>query len=111
MKDKKVEMPQDIEQAIEWINPDYKIAIAKKRGAYICINSLYSKKIKDKRYECHKWFDKLWSNGKQRHDLYIRLANELNLDIDSCHFATMNEEQLNKALSLLKIWWKEKYDR
>ena len=104
-------IPNSIEQAIEWLNPDTKLSIEQKRGAWECVSNLYSKKIKDKRHECHNWFDKLWSNREQRMGLYTKLANELGISENECHFATMNDTQLDQSLSLLKKWWREKFDR
>ena len=103
----------NIEQAIEWLNPDieYKVDMPQKRGAWECINNLYSKKIKDKRKECHQWFDKLWTNREQRIKLYSRLAQELGLSETQCHFATMSDTQLDQSLLLLKKWWREKFDK
>lgn len=113
MEKKKIENPQDIEQAVEWLNPDIEIKITKPqlRGAWIFINNLYSKKVKQKRFECHQWFDKLWTNHKTRDELYDRLAKELGIPRTKCHFSTMSEDELDQALHFLKRWWKEKYDR
>ena len=63
-----------------------------------------------KRNEVHQWFDKLWKNHKERDEYYIRLGKQLNLNYDECHFSLMNEEQLDKALAIVKKWWWEKYD-
>ena len=62
------------------------------------------------RWELHRWFDKLWKNGKERNELYTKLAEELGIEKEQCHFATMNKEQLEKALVIVKKWWLEKYD-
>lgn len=64
----------------------------------------------DKKNEVHKWFDKLWKNHEERDQYYIRLSKELNLSYEECHFAIMSEEQLDKALEIVKKWWWEKYD-
>ena len=68
-------------------------------------NSLWKKKN-----EVHQWFDKLWRNHNERDQYYIRLAGELGLTYEECHFSLMNEEQLDKALKIVKKWWMEKYD-
>ena len=69
------------------------------------MNELY-----DKKNEAHKWFDKLWRNHEERDIYYQRLANELGLPYESCHFSLMTMEQLDKAIPLIKKWWFEKYD-
>lgn len=63
-----------------------------------------------KKNEIHQWFDKLWKNHEERDKYYIRLGKELDLSYEECHFSLMNEEQLNKALIIVKKWWWEKYD-
>lgn len=102
-----------VDQAVELLNPDRKprAYIYEQRGAWIKVKDILLRKVKDKRKECHDWFDKLWRNGKERDMLYGKLANALGITKEQCHFATLSEEQLDKVLSLLKTWWREKYDR
>ena len=64
----------------------------------------------NKRNECHQWFDKLWKDHEERDIYYHRLASELDIDYEQCHFATMSVDQLEKALPIIKKWWWEKYD-
>lgn len=64
----------------------------------------------DKKNEAHTWFDKLWRNHEERDIYYHKLANELGIDYESCHFSQMNMDQLNKAIDIIKKWWWEKYD-
>lgn len=63
-----------------------------------------------KRWELHRWFDKLWSNHNERQVMYQKLADYLGIEKENCHFATMNQEQLDKSLDIVKKWWLEKYD-
>lgn len=63
------------------------------------------------RWELHRWFDNLWRNHKEREELYKKLAAELGIDTEQCHFAKMSEEQLNESLIIVKRWWREKYDK
>lgn len=63
-----------------------------------------------KKNEAHQWFDKLWKNHEERDQYYIRLAKELGLSYEECHFSLMNEKQLNQAIAIVKKWWWEKYD-
>lgn len=67
------------------------------------------------RWEIHRWFDRLWKNGNKkdgehREELYCKLAEELGIPREQCHFATMEKELLDKALVIVKKWWFEKYD-
>ena len=64
-----------------------------------------------KRATVHDWFDKLWSNHNERDALYGKLAQELGIEKDDCHFGNMNSEQLDKALGIIKKWWLEKFDK
>lgn len=64
-----------------------------------------------KKDEAHKWFDKLWKNHEERDVYYRRLAEELNMTYEECHFSMMTIDQLEKAIVVIKKWWFEKYDR
>lgn len=66
--------------------------------------------IKQKRAEAHNWFDKLWRRKTEREELYAKLAQELNINLEECHFAYMDEQTLDKALVIIKKWWREKYE-
>ena len=66
--------------------------------------------IYDKKSEAHKWFDKLWRNHEERDIYYQKLAKEMGIEYDKCHFALMNTDQLDRALVIIKKWWWEKYD-
>ena len=108
-------LPQNltVDEAVELLNPDripraYKYEL---RGAWKKIKDILLKKVKDKRKECHDWFDKLWIGHHERKKLYERLAKELNVPVERCHFSLLTEEQLDKSLHILKGWWREKYDK
>lgn len=64
-----------------------------------------------KRAEIHDWFDKLWHNHEEREMLYGKLAKELGLEKEDCHFGNMDGETLDKALIIVKKWWLEKFDK
>lgn len=101
-----------VDRAVELLNPDLtpQPQIETKRVAWVKVRDTLHTKIKEKRKECHQWFDKLWRNHEERNKLYEKLANELGIDKYQCHFSQLSESQLDKALHLLKAWWKEKYD-
>ena len=62
------------------------------------------------RAEIHDWFDKLWKNHDERDMYYGKLAQELGIEKERCHFGMMESEMLEKALKIVKKWWFEKYD-
>lgn len=62
------------------------------------------------RAEIHDWFDKLWKNHDERDMYYGKLAQELGIEKENCHFGMMESEMLEKALKIVKKWWFEKYD-
>ena len=64
-----------------------------------------------KKNTVHTWFDKLWRNHEERDQYYKKLAVEMGMTDEECHFSLMNSEQLDKALIIIKKWWWEKYDR
>ena len=67
--------------------------------------------IYDKKHEAHVWFDKLWKNHKERDYYYTRLARDMGLTEELCHFSMMTMEQLDKAITIIKGYWWEKFDR
>lgn len=74
------------------------------------LGTLADTETKAKRREVHVWFDKLWHKHSEREKMYKKLAKELGISIDECHFGIMTMEQLDKALAICKKWWLEKYD-
>lgn len=67
--------------------------------------------IWQKKNEAHRWFDKLWKNHEERDIYYTRLAKEMNIEYDQCHFSQMDMEQLELAIKIIKIMWFEKFDK
>ena len=61
--------------------------------------------------EAHNWFDKLWNNQRERSELYLKLSKELEIEREQCHFSQMNKEQLEKAITIIKQWWFDKFDK
>jgi len=64
-----------------------------------------------KRKEVHIWFDPLWRNHYERDDYYHKLAKELGIPYEKCHFSLMSIEELERALTIIKKWWWEKFDK
>ena len=72
---------------------------------------LANREMSEMRQKSHALFDKLWKNGKQRTAMYHKLADELGIPFEECHFAYFTMEQLEKVYSILIKMWREKYDR
>lgn len=78
---------------------------------------LANREMSEMRIKAHKMFDKFWmGTGKSirtqvRTDCYERLAEEMKIPVEECHFAYFTMEQLEQAYSILCRWWREKYDR
>lgn len=54
--------------------------------------------------KCHSIFDQIWNNREQRKALYAKMASELNIPVNECHFGYMDMEMLKKAYSILERW-------
>lgn len=76
----------------------------------IALGQLANAKTRGRRIELHKWFDKLWKNHEERKKYYDQLSLELGIQ-GECHFSQMNDEQMDRAETIIKKWWFEKYDR
>lgn len=60
--------------------------------------------MREKKKECHAIFDKMWNNGKERSHLYKKLAKEMNMKLEDCHFGYMDIQDLEMALYFIKRW-------
>ena len=65
----------------------------------------------EKKNLAHKWFDKLWRNHEERDLYYHRLAEEMNMEYEKCHFSMMTDKELDMAIQIIKQMWWEKYDK
>lgn len=89
-----------------------KCYLCKKCGAYtgthngtkIALGILADKQMRQMKVKCHDKFDKMWENSKQRNKLYTKLAEEMNMDREHCHFGHFNLYELEKAYNKLTIW-------
>ena len=72
---------------------------------------LGNEQTKAKRKEIHLWFDRLYQRHNDREQLYYKLAAELGIEKEQCHFSQMSDEMLDKSLEIVKKWWWEKYDK
>lgn len=60
------------------------------------------------RKRCHRTFDAFWQRRVMtRAEAYNRLAEDLGVDIDECHFAHMEQPMLERAIAALESWVEE----
>ena len=72
---------------------------------------LADKTMSEMRQKAHKMFDKFWRKPEQRTNCYKRLATEMGLPFEECHFGYFDLDQLNQAYTILVKWWRQIYDR
>lgn len=69
---------------------------------------LATKEMRDMKMKCHDLFDATWKNEKERHKArkasYERLAKDLNIPVDECHFGWFDMDMLIKAYDILLNW-------
>lgn len=53
---------------------------------------------------CHNIFDSMWHTRKERQDLYEKLAKEMGIPKEECHFGYFNLSQLQQAYTILINW-------
>lgn len=71
---------------------------------------LADREMCEMRQKSHKLFDTLWKTKEQRTAMYQKLADELGIPFEECHFGYFDKEQLEKIYSILVKLWREKYD-
>lgn len=68
------------------------------------------KEMRRLRRQCHDLMDKFgnekprWKTQTHRRSLYRRLANAMQLEEDSVHFAKMSKLQLEQAKMIMEAW-------
>lgn len=65
---------------------------------------LANREMKDMKMKCHDLFDRLWSNHEQRLFLYEKLAANLGIPVQECHFGYFDLDMLSKAYEVLQEW-------
>lgn len=89
-------------------------------GAYVgthkprpeeALGLLATKEMRDMKMQCHDLFDAMWRNienkkeqHKARNKAYKRLARELNIPVEECHFGWFDMNMLTKAYDILLKW-------
>lgn len=57
---------------------------------------------------CHDIFDSFWKGKRNAHhkrnQLYKKLAEQMNISVEDCHFGYFDLEQLRQAYKILKKW-------
>ena len=74
------------------------------KGTTRPLGVLADEDTKKLRIKCHELFDKKWRNRRERNALYKQMADLMGISPESCHFALMSKEQLEKAVSILNDW-------
>lgn len=86
-------------------------------GAYVgthrsrpkeAIGILADAEMRDWKKRCHEAFDAFWKTTKEpqrrRSNLYIRLAGEMRLEVQGCHFGYFGVTQLKAAYKIIQRW-------
>lgn len=60
--------------------------------------------MRELKKKCHYVFDKMWKNRKERKRLYAKLASEMGIDIELCHFGYFDLAQLKTAYQIIEKW-------
>ena len=56
----------------------------------------------------HSLFDPFWKSKKvKRYRLYSKLASEMGIDINECHFGYFKEDELKEAIEIIEGWCEE----
>lgn len=74
----------------------------------IAMGILSDKPMRDLKHACHEIFDRRWKSARtleerkaRRRILYKRLAEKMDIPLESCHFGYFNMELLKKAYEIL----------
>lgn len=75
-----------------------------KNKPQIAMGILANKEMREAKKKCHDLFDSKWKTYKQRCACYARLANEMGIAIDDCHFGYFDIPTMRRAYSLILKW-------
>lgn len=65
---------------------------------------LSTPEMRSARKYCHSIFDSMWKLSHERKALYQRLADDMGIPFEACHFGYFTMEQLQKAFYILSDW-------
>ena len=72
---------------------------------------LSNEEMRNLKIKCHDIFDSMWRTGKERKDLYEKLASELHIPVRECHFGYFDLERLKRAYEIVRGWKKARRKR
>ena len=85
-------------------HPDCYVGTHKSSGEALGV--MANKKLRDLKMRAHGLFDPFWkSKLVNRYRLYSKLAREMSIDIQDCHFGYFKQEQLEKAINIISEWY------
>ena len=67
-----------------------------KTRPHVAMGLLANKEMAEMRQKAHDMFDKFWKNAKDRTVCYQKLAEEMKIPFEECHFARFTLEQIAK---------------
>lgn len=82
-----------------------------KKNPTEALGLLANKETRGLRQRNHDMFDKFWKTKKERSVYYDKLAKEMGIAPEECHFAWFSKEELEQSYQIMLRWWREKYDR
>lgn len=82
-----------------------------KNNPSVALGILANPEIRVLRKQCHLKFDSFWVDIEDKHErkrvrqeCYWRLADEMDIYIDECHFGYFDAEELRRALRIISKW-------
>lgn len=64
-----------------------------------------NKELRDLKRKAHSLFDPYWKTGKmKRKSAYRKLARQLEIPVNDCHFGHFNKGKLIQAIDIIKEW-------
>ena len=75
------------------------------KGTKTALGILANDEMKEWKIKCHDLFDSFWKDGSNnRNYLYKKLATQMNIERNHCHFGHFNLAELKKAYSIISRW-------
>jgi len=72
---------------------------------------LADEEMRELKKQCHSIFDPFWSNEEKsryrrnkRHKLYKKLAQDMEIPEEECHFGYFDKDKLKKAMVIIRKW-------
>lgn len=78
------------------------------KGTHTAVGVLADAEMRALRMQCHSFFDEFWIGAKdpmrRRRMMYERLAKDMGLRREDCHFGYFDKDQLLKARAIVTRW-------